>query len=35
MRSLSVDSIGPLPIDEFGNVHILVIIDHRPRVDFG
>ena len=31
MRSLSVDSIGPLPIDEFGNVHILVIIDDFTR----
>ena len=31
MRSLSVDSIGPLPTDEFGNVHILVIIDDFTR----
>ena len=31
MQSLSVDSIGPLPEDEFGNVHILVIIDDFTR----
>ncbi len=31
MRSISVDSIGPLTIDEYGNVHILVIIDDFTR----
>lgn len=31
MQSLSVDSIGPLPVDEFGNEHILVIIDDFTR----
>jgi transposase InsO family protein len=31
MRSLSVDSIGPLPADQFGNEHILVVIDDFTR----
>ena len=31
MKSLSVDSIGPLTADEYGNKHILVIIDDFTR----
>ena len=31
MRSLSVDSIGPLPADQFGNEHIFVVIDDFTR----
>jgi hypothetical protein len=31
MMSLSVDSIGPLPADQYGNVHILVVIDDFTR----
>ena len=31
MKSLSVDSIGPLPVDQYGNVHILVVIDDFTR----
>ncbi len=31
MRKLSVDSIGPLPSDQYGNVHILVVIDNFTR----
>src|SRR6185437_2577067 len=31
MKSLSIDSIGPLPMDQYGNVHILVAIDDFTR----
>jgi hypothetical protein len=31
MSSLSLDSIGPLPMDNFGNGHILVIIDNFSK----
>jgi hypothetical protein len=31
MRDLSVDSIGPLPADDLGNRHILVIIDNFTK----
>jgi len=31
MKSISVDTIGPLPSDDFGNIHILVLIDNFTR----
>lgn len=31
MNAVHIDSIGPLPVDQFGNAHILVIVDAFSR----